>query len=155
MLRQRLICTLLHTFTRINILLFHHNDFLFYHIHIGHIRILYVCEVRIENSVLRVTVWHHKALPSDAKQDPEERNFISTPHTHVWFFFLYTFRFPMFYFKSSIHYHTLWRLRRTFRNLTSLLRRNDINQRQSYVMSYTTNAHKIQGKIFFFHPTHG
>ena len=25
---------------------------------------------------------------------------------HVWFFFLQTFRFPKFYFKSSIHYHT-------------------------------------------------
>ena len=26
------------------------------------------CEVRIENSVPRVTVWHHEAVPSDAKQ---------------------------------------------------------------------------------------
>ena len=32
------------------------------------IRILHWCEVRIENSVPRVTVWHHEALPSDAKQ---------------------------------------------------------------------------------------
>ena len=32
------------------------------------IRILHACEVRIENSVLRVTVWHHEAVPSDAKQ---------------------------------------------------------------------------------------
>ena len=32
------------------------------------IRILHGCEVRIENSVPRVTVWHHEAMPSDAKQ---------------------------------------------------------------------------------------
>ena len=32
------------------------------------IRILHVCEVLIENYVPMVTVWHHKALPSDAKQ---------------------------------------------------------------------------------------
>ena len=33
-----------------------------------HIRMLHGCEVRIENSVPRVSVWHHEALPSDAKQ---------------------------------------------------------------------------------------
>ena len=31
------------------------------------IRILHECEVLIEKSVPRVTVWHHEALPSDAK----------------------------------------------------------------------------------------
>ena len=31
------------------------------------IRILHGCEVRIENSIPRVTVWHHEALPSDAQ----------------------------------------------------------------------------------------
>ena len=30
----------------------------------GNIRILYECEVLIENSVPRVTVWHHKAMPT-------------------------------------------------------------------------------------------
>ena len=34
----------------------------------NNIRILRECEVRIENSVLKVTVWHHEALPNDAKQ---------------------------------------------------------------------------------------
>ena len=34
----------------------------------GNTRILHGCEVWIENSIPRVTVWHHKALPSDAKQ---------------------------------------------------------------------------------------
>ena len=32
------------------------------------IRILHGCKVRIENSVSRITVWYHEALPSDAKQ---------------------------------------------------------------------------------------
>ena len=32
------------------------------------IRMLHGCEVRIENSVPRVTVWHHEAVSSDAKQ---------------------------------------------------------------------------------------
>ena len=31
------------------------------------IRILHECEVLIEKSVPRVTVWHHEAPPSDAK----------------------------------------------------------------------------------------
>ena len=39
----------------------------------GIIRILHGCEVWIENSVSRVTVGHHEALPSD----PEGRNFLS------------------------------------------------------------------------------
>ena len=33
----------------------------------GIIRILHECEVLIEKSVPRVTIWHHKAPPSDAK----------------------------------------------------------------------------------------
>ena len=32
------------------------------------IRILRGCEERIENSVPRVCVWHHGAVPSDAEQ---------------------------------------------------------------------------------------
>ena len=35
------------------------------------IRIFNGCEVLIENSVTRVTVRHHEALPSDAEQLPE------------------------------------------------------------------------------------
>ena len=34
--------------------------------------------------------------------DAEGRNFISAPNTHVWFFFLHTFQFRMFYFKSIV-----------------------------------------------------
>ena len=59
--------------------------------------------------------------------DPEGRNFLSPPNTHVWYFFLHTFWFRMFYFISSIHYHTQWRWRRTVLNVTSLWRRNDVN----------------------------
>ena len=33
----------------------------------GIIRILHGCEVRIENSISRVTIWHHEALLSDGK----------------------------------------------------------------------------------------
>ena len=35
---------------------------------VGTIRILHGREVQIENSVPRVTIWHHEAVPSDAKQ---------------------------------------------------------------------------------------
>ena len=76
---------------------------------------------RLENSVPMATVWHYEA-------------FLSTPNTHAWFFFLHTFRFQMFYFKSSIHYHTfeIWR------------------HCESYMTSYTTNAQRIHLKLFFF-----
>ena len=37
------------------------------------IRIFHECEVLIDKSVLRVTVWHHEALPSDAKLYPRDR----------------------------------------------------------------------------------
>ena len=47
------------------------------------IRILHGYEVRIENSVPKVTVWHHEALPINAKQCPEGRNFLSAPNTNV------------------------------------------------------------------------
>ena len=36
-------------------------------------RIFHECEVLIEKSVSRVTVWHHEALPSDAKLYPRDR----------------------------------------------------------------------------------
>ena len=45
------------------------------------IRILHGCEVRIENSVPRVTVWHQEALLSDAKQGSRGTEFsIRTEH---------------------------------------------------------------------------
>ena len=91
------------------------------------IRILHWCEVRIENSVPRVTVWHHKALPSDAKQWSRGTEFsVRTKHSCL-ILFLHTFRFRMFYFKSGIHYHIQWCWRRTFFKLTSLWRQNHVN----------------------------
>ena len=42
------------------------------------IRILHECEVLIEKSVPRVTVWHHEALPSDAKLTRGKDLLIST-----------------------------------------------------------------------------
>ena len=35
---------------------------------VWNIRICHECEVRMDKSVPRGTVWHHEALPSDAKQ---------------------------------------------------------------------------------------
>ena len=45
---------------------------------------------RIDNSVPRVTAWHHEALPSDAKQWYEEQSCLSYPQAHIGFFFLHT-----------------------------------------------------------------
>ena len=47
-------------------------------------RMLHECQVLIDNSVLRVTVWHHEALPKG-------QICLSIPHTHDTFFFLHTF----------------------------------------------------------------
>ena len=63
------------------------------------IRIYNEFVVRIDNSVLRVTAWHHEALPSDTKQRPEGQNclsypqgdVLSYPQADVGFFFLHTF----------------------------------------------------------------
>ena len=55
------------------------------------IRICHECEVWIDKSVPRVTVWHHEALPSDAKQWPEGQICWSIPLTNDRFFFLHTF----------------------------------------------------------------
>ena len=59
--------------------------------------------------------------------DPEGWNFLSTSNTHVWVFFLHTFRFLMIYFKSSIYNHMQWCWHGTFFKITSLWHRNDIN----------------------------
>ena len=55
------------------------------------IRICNEWEVWIDKSVPRVTVWHHEALPSDAKQWPEGQIYRSMPLTNDRFFFLHTF----------------------------------------------------------------
>ena len=43
---------------------------------------------RIDNSVARATVWHHKALPSDGKQLPLGQIYLSAPQPCVGFLFL-------------------------------------------------------------------
>ena len=45
---------------------------------------------RIDNPVMRVTVWHQEAQPCDAKQCPEAQVCLSYPQTIVGFFFLHT-----------------------------------------------------------------
>ena len=55
------------------------------------IRIFNGCEVRIENSVKRVTVRHHEACRVRPNSYPEWRNFQFAPNSHYGFFFLHTF----------------------------------------------------------------
>ena len=45
----------------------------------------------LTKSVPRVIVWHHEALPSDAKQLPEGQICPSVPNTNDGFFFLHIF----------------------------------------------------------------
>ena len=55
------------------------------------IRILNGCGVRIENSVMRVTVRHHKACRVMPNSYPKWRNFQYALNSHYRFFFLHTF----------------------------------------------------------------
>ena len=67
-----------------------------YH-HRQHIRIYHECEGRIEKSVLRIAVWHHKARQVMTNGDPEGRIFLSYPHSNIGFFFLLTTVFLSFF----------------------------------------------------------
>ena len=53
------------------------------------IRIFNGREVRIENSVTRVTVRHHEAVPSDAEQLSRVTEFSFEPNNHYRFFFFH------------------------------------------------------------------
>ena len=55
------------------------------------IRIWHECEVRMDKSVPRVTVWHREALSSDAKQIPEGQICPPVPNTNNRFVFLHIF----------------------------------------------------------------
>ena len=59
------------------------------------VRIFNVCEVRIENFVTRVTVWHHEARRVVPNSYPEWRNFQFTPNKHYRFFSLHTLLSPI------------------------------------------------------------
>ena len=52
------------------------------------IRMHHECVDGIENSVPRITIWHHKACRVMTNGDPKGRIFISHPHTNNGFFFL-------------------------------------------------------------------
>ena len=54
------------------------------------IRIYHECEGRIENSVPRITVWHHEACRLMTNGDPVGLIFLSFPHTNNRLFFLLT-----------------------------------------------------------------
>ena len=54
------------------------------------IRIYHECEGRIEKSVPRIAVWHHKVSRVMTNGDPEGRIYLSYPHTNNGFFFLLT-----------------------------------------------------------------
>ena len=60
------------------------------------IRIYHEFEGRIEKSVPRITVWHHKACRVMTNGDPEGRIFLTYPHSHNGFFFLLTIVFNYF-----------------------------------------------------------
>ena len=53
------------------------------------IRIQHEFVDRIDTSLPRITVWHHQALSSDAKQLPEEKSCLSFSQTHAGFFSLH------------------------------------------------------------------
>ena len=57
-----------------------------------YIRISKGCEVRIENSVTRVTVRQHEACRVMPNSYPQWLNFQFAPNNHYGFFFLHTFR---------------------------------------------------------------
>ena len=54
------------------------------------IRIHHEYEGKIEKSVPRIAVWHHKACEVMTNCDPEGRIFLSYPHTSNGFLFLLT-----------------------------------------------------------------
>ena len=54
------------------------------------IRIYHECEGAIDQSVQRITDWHHKACRMMTNGDHEEQIFLSHPHTNNGFFFLLT-----------------------------------------------------------------
>ena len=56
------------------------------------LRIFNCCEVRIDNSVTRVTVWHHEACRVMPNSYHEWQKFQFAPNNHYRIFFLHTFR---------------------------------------------------------------
>ena len=68
---------------------------------VNSIRILHKCESRIENSVSRITNWHHEACQMTTNIDHEGWIFLSHPHiNNELFFFLTTHSIPNFILKK-------------------------------------------------------
>ena len=86
---------------------------------------------------------------------PEGLNFLSALSTPIWFCFLHTFRFWMFYFKSRIHYQIQWRWRKTFLNLTSMWRCNDVNLMTKLCDVLYNQCKPNSHENFLFCPSHG
>ena len=67
------------------------------------IRIYHKCEGRIEKSVPRITVCHHKACRVMTNGNLERRIFLSYPHTNNGFFFLLIVFFLKINFQKSLN----------------------------------------------------
>ena len=70
------------------------------------IRIHHGCEGRIEESVRRIAVWHHKACRVMTNSDPKGRIYLSYPLTNNGFFFLLTtvYKNNYLFINLSIHF---------------------------------------------------
>ena len=55
-----------------------------------HIRIYHEAKGGMEKSVMRITIWHHKACQVMTNGDRVGQIFLSHPHTNNGFFFLLT-----------------------------------------------------------------
>ena len=64
------------------------------------IRIYHGCEGGIEESVPRITVWHHEACRVMTNGDQEGQIFRSHPQMHNGFFFLLTIEYHILCFKK-------------------------------------------------------
>ena len=96
----------------------------------------------------RVTVWHHKALPSDAKQWSRG----IAPNNHYRLFFLHTFWSPVFDFNVGVAINDLcsYTLPSVILKVDVLC---DVNSTQSAVTSYTTNV-LTKVLLFIFYLSH-
>ena len=77
--------------------------------------------MRIVIFSLRVTVWHHKALPNDARQWSRGTVFYPHQKSHDGFFFLITFWSPAFDFKVEVAFNES-----NFYTLTSAILKSEV-----------------------------
>ena len=89
------------------------------------LRIYHECEGRIEKSVPRIAVLHHKACRVMTNGDPEGQIFLSYPHTNNGFVFLLTTVF-FFLFENKLPEVPEY-AKMQFHMMTSLKHNNDVN----------------------------